>query len=101
MADLVDGIIAMPSQLFLTTGIPVCLWFISRNKTSRNLKGGGRDRQGETLFIDARQVGHMETRVLRVLSGVNDYPVPPDSDISRIVGTYLSRLARRKGCRRI
>jgi len=97
-ADLVDCIVAMPPQLFLTTGIPVCLWFISRDKTGKNVKGrdesgritkgGGRDRRGQTLFIDARQMGTMETRTLRVLSGVNGFPAPPDSDIGRIVRTY-------------
>lgn len=87
-ADLVDCIVAMPPQLFLTTGIPVCLWFISRDKTGRNIKGGGRDRRGETLFIDARQMGTMETRTLRVLSGVNGFPASPDTDIGRIVGAY-------------
>jgi len=87
-ADLVDCIVAMPPQLFLTTGIPVCLWFISRDKTGRNIKGGGRDRRGETLFIDARQMGTMETRTLRVLSGINGFPAAPDTDIGRIVGAY-------------
>ena len=52
-----DCIVAMPPQLFLTTGIPVCLWFVSRAKDGQNIKGGGRDRRGETLFIDARQLG--------------------------------------------
>ena len=52
-ADLVDCIVALPAQLFLTTGIPACLWFLTRDKTGRNLKHGGRDRKGETLFIDA------------------------------------------------
>ncbi|EWH00024.1 type I restriction-modification system subunit M [Halomonas sp. BC04] len=88
-ADLVDCIVAMPSQLFLTTGIPVCLWFISRDKTGRNIKHGGRDRRGETLFIDARQMGTLQTRVLRVLSGADaEGDPPPDSDIGRIVRTY-------------
>ncbi|MBK9119788.1 MAG: SAM-dependent DNA methyltransferase [Phycisphaerales bacterium] len=97
-ADLVDCIIAMPPQLFLTTGIPVCLWFISRDKTGKNVKGRdasgkvvkgrGRDRRGQTLFIDARQMGTMETRTLRVLSGREEYPLPPDSDIGRIARTY-------------
>ncbi len=97
-ADLVDCIIAMPSQLFLTTGIPVCLWFISRDKTGKNVKGKdaagkivkgrGRDRRGQTLFIDARQMGTMETRTLRVLSGREEYPLPPESDIGRIARTY-------------
>ena len=88
-ADLVDCIVAMPAQLFLTTGIPVCLWFISRDKTGRNIKHGGRDRRGETLFIDARQMGTLQTRVLRVLSGADaEGDPPPDSDIGRIVRTY-------------
>jgi type I restriction enzyme M protein len=87
-ADLVDCIIAMPPQLFLTTGIPVCLWFVSREKTGKRIKRGGRDRGGETLFINGHQLGRMETRTLRVLSGVNSFPAPPDSDIGRIVRTY-------------
>ncbi|HMP71677.1 MAG TPA: class I SAM-dependent DNA methyltransferase [Kiritimatiellia bacterium] len=87
-ADLVDCIIAMPTQLFLTTGIPVCLWFVTRDKTGNNLKNGGRNRQGQTLFIDARQLGELETRTLRVLSGREEYPLPPDSDIAKIVRTY-------------
>ena len=58
--DLVEGIIALPSQLFYTTGIPVCIWFISRNK----------QQPGKTLFIDARNMGHMETRKLRNLADV-------------------------------
>jgi type I restriction enzyme M protein len=87
-ADLVDCIVAMPPQLFLTTGIPVCLWFLSRNKTGKKIKTGGRNRRGETLFISARQMGEMETRTLRVLSGREEYPLPRDSDIGRIVRTY-------------
>ncbi|TQE99237.1 MAG: SAM-dependent DNA methyltransferase [Spiribacter salinus] len=88
-ADLVDCIIAMPTQLFMTTGIPVCLWFISRDKTGHNIKGGGRDRRGETLFIDARQMGTLQTRTLRVLSGADaEGDPPPNSDIGRIVRTY-------------
>lgn len=67
-ADLVECIVAMPPQLFYTTGIPVCLWFLTRDKTGRNLKHGGRDRKGETLFIDARKLGTMQTRTLRVLT---------------------------------
>ena len=43
----------------LTTGIPACLWFLTREKTGKNLKHGGRDRTGETLFIDARKLGTM------------------------------------------
>lgn len=93
-ADLVDCIIAMPPQLFLTTGIPVCLWFVTRDKSGRHLdKGrGGRDRSGETLFIDARDVGALEegSRTLRFLSG-RDHPTsppPPETEIGRIVATY-------------
>jgi type I restriction enzyme M protein len=91
-ADLVDCIIAMPPQLFLTTGIPVCLWFITRDKSGKHLdKGrGGRNRASETLFIDARDLGQMETRTLRVLTGRDSSvsPPPSDTDIGRIVHTY-------------
>lgn len=93
-ADLVDCIIAMPPQLFLTTGIPVCLWFVTRDKTGKHLdKGrGGRDRSGETLFIDARDLGAMEdgSRTLRFLSGRDcpTSPLPAETEIGRIAGTY-------------
>ena len=91
-ADLVDCIVAMPPQLFLTTGIPVCLWFVARDKSGRHLdKGRGcRDRSRETLFIDARTAGQMETRTLRYLTGrdSNVSPPPPETDIGRIVRTY-------------
>ena len=89
-ADLVDCIVAMPPQLFLTTGIPVCLWFISRQKSGQKSGKGppGRDRRGQTLFIDARQVGTLETRTLRVLTGREEHPLPPESDIGKIAGTY-------------
>ena len=98
-ADLVDCIVALPGQLFYTTAIPVCLWFLTRDKTGRNLKNGGRPggRQGETLFIDARQFGTMQTRKLRVLTGGDDGETlladgmgdpNPDSDIGRIVYAF-------------
>ena len=96
-ADLVDCIVALPAQLFLTTGIPASLWFLTRDKTGRNLKGGGRDRSGETLFIDARKLGTLQTRTLRVLSGggagetllADGLGDPrPDSDIGRIVYAF-------------
>lgn len=96
-ADLVDAIVALPAQLFLTTGIPACLWFLSRDKTGANLKHGGRDRRGETLFINARKLGTMETRALRVLSGSDDGETlladglgdpRPDTDIGRIVYAF-------------
>ncbi len=74
-ADLVDCMVALPGQLFYSTQIPVCLWFIARNK--RN--GRFRDRRGETLFIDARKMGTLIDRVHRELT---------DEDISKIAGTY-------------
>lgn len=96
-ADLVDCIVALPTQLFLTTGIPACLWFLTRDKTGRNLKHGGRNRVGETLFIDARKLGTMQTRTLRVLTGGDDGETQladglgdpkHDSDIGRITYAY-------------
>lgn len=68
-ADLVDCIVAMPSQLFYTTQIPVSLWFLAKNKKQK----------GKTLFIDARKLGTMVTRKLRELT---------DVDIQRIADTY-------------
>lgn len=96
-ADLVDAIVALPAQLFLTTPIPACLWFLTRDKTGKNLKHGSRDRRGETLFIDARKLGVMQTRTLRVLSGGGDGETlladglgdpNPDSDLGRIVYAF-------------
>ncbi|HEV7671371.1 MAG TPA: class I SAM-dependent DNA methyltransferase [Thermoanaerobaculia bacterium] len=74
-ADLVDCMVAMPGQLFYSTQIPVCLWFLARVKKN----GRFRDRRGETLFVDARKLGYMEDRVHRDLS---------DDDIAKIAGTY-------------
>lgn len=68
-ADLVDCIVAMPSQLFYTTQIPVSLWFLSKNKSQK----------GKTLFIDARKMGTMVTRKLREFT---------DDDIKKIADTY-------------
>jgi len=62
-ADLVDCMIALPPQLFFTTGIPVCLWFLARDKGNHKF----RDRRGETLFIDARRMGLMIDRTHRNL----------------------------------
>lgn len=98
-ADLVDCIVALPAQLFLTTGIPVCLWFLTRDKSGKNVRKGTPNRpegrQGETLFIDARKLGTMQTRVNRVLTGTEEWEeVPgtrdplPSSDIGRIVYAY-------------
>jgi len=74
-ADLVDCMIALPGQLFYTTQIPVCLWFVARNK--RNSKF--RRRIGQTLFIDARQMGSLVDRTHRDFS---------DEEIDTIAGTY-------------
>jgi len=63
-ADLVDCMIALPGQLFYTTPIPVCLWFLTRSKAN----GKFRDRRQETLFIDARKMGTVVDRVHRDLS---------------------------------
>ncbi|MCG2794570.1 MAG: type I restriction-modification system subunit M [Actinomycetia bacterium] len=74
-ADLVDCMVALPGQLFYSTQIPVCLWFIARDKKN----GRFRDRGGETLFIDARKLGTMIDRVHRELT---------DEDIRDIADTY-------------
>ena len=74
-ADLVDCIVALPGQLFYSTQIPVCLWFVARDRAGSSL----RDRRGEVLFIDARQIGSMVDRTHRELT---------DKDISRIADTY-------------
>ena len=68
-ADLVDCIVAMPTQLFYTTQIPVSLWFLSKDKKQK----------GKTLFIDARKMGTMVTRKLRELT---------EEDIQKIADTY-------------
>jgi len=71
--DVVEVMVALPGQLFLSTSIPVCLWFLTNDKTRR-----GQYRRGETLFIDARQLGTMATRVNRILT---------DDDIVKIAST--------------
>lgn len=65
--DRVECMIALPGQLFFTTQIPVCLWFISRSKQA-SAKYGYRNRQGETLFIDARNLGTMTSRTQKELT---------------------------------
>jgi type I restriction enzyme M protein len=74
-ADLVDCMIALPGQLFYTTQIPACLWFLARSKANPKF----RHRKGETLFIDARKLGFMADRTHRDLAG---------DDIARIARTY-------------
>lgn len=79
-ADLVDCIVSLPGQLFSTTQIPVCLWFLARDKSNGLVKDKTlRNRKGHTLFIDARGLGAMQTRTLKVLS---------DVDIGKVAGTY-------------
>ncbi len=74
-AGLVDCIVALPGQLFRSTQIPACLWFLSRGRSN----GNHRDRRDETLFIDARNMGHMLDRTRRDLS---------PEDIARVADTY-------------
>lgn len=87
--DIVDCIVSLPSQLFYTTQIPVCMWFLARDKSNGLLRDKRlRDRRGETLFIDARSLGHMETRTLRALSSPNEVEEGEESDIGKIVEAY-------------
>jgi len=74
-ADIVDCMVALPGQLFYNTMIPVCLWFIARDKKNSRL----RDRRGQVLFIDARKLGTMIDRRHRELTA---------DDIRRIADTY-------------
>jgi type I restriction enzyme M protein len=73
--DVVDCMIALPGQLFYSTQIPACLWFLARNKKN----GRFRDRTGEVLFIDARKLGYMVDRTRREFS---------ETDIETISGAY-------------
>ncbi len=75
-ADLVDCMVALPGQLFFSTPIPACLWFLARNK---NPGGKLRDRRGDVLFIDARKLGTLLDRTRREFS---------DTDIAKIADTY-------------
>jgi type I restriction enzyme M protein len=89
--DLVDCMIALPGQLFYTTQIPVCLWFLAKDKSGGQSpspltplpEGEGnnqlRDRRGEVLFIDARKIGTMISRTQKELT---------DDDIAAIAKTY-------------
>ncbi len=88
-ADLVDCMVALPGQLFYSTQIPACLWFLSRDRSGAGEQafrdrpgddnGKFRDRRGEILFIDARKLGRMIDRTHRELT---------DEDIARIADTY-------------
>lgn len=74
-ADLVDCIVMLPTQLFYNTGIPACLWFLSRYKNGNK----NRNRRGEVLFLDASELGYMVNRRNRAFA---------DEDIQKIAGTY-------------
>lgn len=74
-ADLIDCIVALPDKLFLNTGIPASLWFLAKDRSGN----GHRERTGEVLFIDARQLGIMVTRARRELN---------EDDIAKIASTY-------------
>lgn len=76
--DMVDCMVALPGQLFYTTQIPVCLWFIARSKNADSNRGF-RERKGEVLFIDARRMGNLVDRVHRELT---------KEDINTICGVY-------------
>lgn len=86
-ADLVDCMVALPGQLFYSTQIPVCLWFLTKDKSARVIKTGSakdlpeclRQRKKEALFIDARKMGTLVDRVHRELT---------DADLDKIVSTY-------------
>ena len=73
--DLVDCIVALPTQLFYSTPIPVCLWFLARNKADKKF----RNRRGETLFSDSRRMGALADRVHREFQ---------DAEVLQIAGTY-------------
>lgn len=75
-ADAVDCMVALPGQLFYSTQIPACLWFLARNK---NPGKGLRDRRGQVLFVDARKMGELVDRTRRELT---------DEDVQRISDTY-------------
>ncbi len=79
--DLVECMVALPGQLFTNTQIPACIWFLSKNKKARTSSGGRalRDRSGQILFIDARNLGYMKDRVLRDFS---------TTDLARITDTF-------------
>jgi type I restriction enzyme M protein len=74
-ADLVDCMVALPGQLFYSTQIPACLWFLARDRKN----GKFRDRRGKVLFIDARKLGSLVDRTHRDLN---------DDDVARIANTY-------------
>ena len=79
-ADIVEVMIALPSQLFLNTPVPCCLWFLTKDKTKN-----GKNRRNEVLFIDARNLGTMKSKVVKVLT--ND----DIKNISNIVSSWRKK----------
>ena len=79
--DLVECMVALPGQLFTNTQIPACIWFLTKNKGERISAAGKklRSRQGEVLFIDARNLGYMKDRVLRDFT---------QTDLNQVSDTY-------------
>lgn len=78
-ADVVECIVVLPGQLFFGTQIPVCLWMLTPNKKGIPNGHRTRPRERETLFIDARKIGHMISRTEKAFS---------DADVLRIADTY-------------
>jgi type I restriction enzyme M protein len=79
-ADAIDCMVALPGQLFYSTQIPACLWFLARNKSGAGAKKSRlRSRQGQVLFIDARKMGELVDRTRRELT---------DGEIRKIADTY-------------
>ena len=79
--DLVECMVALPGQLFTNTQIPACIWFLTKNKKARTTASGRnlRDRSGQVLFIDARNLGYMKDRVLRDFT---------QEDLNKVSDTY-------------
>ena len=100
--DLVECMVALPGQLFTNTQIPACIWFLTKNKGARTAASGRklRDRKGEVLFIDARQMGYMKDRVLRdftdddlkhICDTFHNWQTEGQDSAQQIVGRDLSR----------
>ena len=81
--DAVDCMVALPGQLFYSTQIPACLWFLAKDKSAN----GHRDRRGEVLFIDARKLGYMADRTRREFK---------DEDMAKIADTYHAWRAKQE-----
>ncbi|GAA1093929.1 class I SAM-dependent DNA methyltransferase [Nocardiopsis metallicus] len=77
--DVIECVVALPPQLFYNVPIPVCVWILTKNKKGTPNGSRARNRTGETLFIDARHVGFMETRTVRSFT---------DDDINKIADAY-------------